>query len=78
MSKETKNTKQRHAPYKAVKYALAGKGVTYRDVAEILDLDVSTVTEKLNGGSDFYISQIKTICETFGFEYAIFFSDNVS
>ena len=33
MSKKTENAKQRHVPYKAFKLAMAGKGLTLRDVA---------------------------------------------
>lgn len=57
MNKETKTSKQQHPPYTAVKNALAGKGLTYKDVANVLGLTEATVQQKLNGGSDFYITE---------------------
>lgn len=35
MKTGTKTTKQQHPPYTAVKNALAGKGLTYKDVANV-------------------------------------------
>ena len=69
---------QRHAPYKEVKHALAGKGITYRDVAELLGITETTVQQKLNGTSDFYISEQVKICEKFSIEPALFFAGDVA
>ena len=38
MSKKTENAKQRHVPYKAFKLAMAGKGLTLRDVAAAIEV----------------------------------------
>lgn len=72
MNKETKTSKQQHPPYTAVKNALAGKGLTYKDVANVLGLTEATVQQKLNGGSDFYITEQIKLCETFKLDPALF------
>lgn len=43
--------------------ALALKGMCYKDVAEALNIDVSTLWRKMNGVSDFYRNEIQTICK---------------
>lgn len=43
--------------------ALALKGMGYKDVAEALNIDVSTLWRKMNGVSDFYRNEIQTICK---------------
>ena len=46
MNKETKTSKQQHPPYTAVKNALAGKGLTYKDVANVLGVTEATVQDR--------------------------------
>jgi len=67
-----------HAPYTALKRALAGAGVTYRMVAELIDVAETTVQLKINGYSDFYISEQKKICEKWEIDPAVFFEENVA
>lgn len=64
---------RKHAPYTAFKNAIAGKGLTLKDVAEVINVTESTLSLKISGGSDFYLSEIKAICEAFGFDSSIFF-----
>ena len=78
MSKKTENAKQRHVPYKAFKHAMAGKGLTLRDVAAAIEVTEATLSQKVNGSSDFYLSEIRTICKTFDFDIVLFFADNVA
>lgn len=78
MSKKTESTKQRHAPYKAFKLAMAGKGLTLRDVAAAIEVTEATLSQKINGSSDFYLTEMRTICTTFGFDFAIFFANDVA
>ena len=75
MNKETKTSKQQHPPYTAVKNALAGKGLTYKDVANVLGVTEATVQQKLNGGSDFYITEQVKLCETFHLDPSLFFGN---
>ena len=61
-----------HAPYVALKRALAGAGVTYRMVAELIGTSETTVQLKINGYSDFYISEQRKICEKWNIPVAVF------
>ena len=70
--------KLKHQPYKALKLFLAGRGVTYEEVGKVIGTTASTVQQKINGGSDFYISEQRAICKAFGIESTIFFTDIVA
>lgn len=70
--------KKKHAPYIAVKHAIAGKGLTYKDVAKVIDVTETTLMLKINGGSDFYLSEMRAICEAFGLDSSIFFAEVVA
>lgn len=63
---------RKHAPYTAVKRWLAGHGITYRDVGEVINCTEATVQLKLNGGSDFYITEQILICKSFDMDPSIF------
>ena len=69
---------RKHAPYTAFKNAIAGKGLALKDVAEVINVTESTLSLKISGGSDFYLSEIKAICEAFGFDSSIFFAEYVA
>lgn len=70
--------KLKHPPYITFKRTLAALGKTYSDVAEVIGTTASTVQLKINGYSDFYLSEQKAICEAFGIESAVFFADFVA
>lgn len=70
--------KKKHAPYIAFKHAIAGKGLTYKDVAKVIDVTETTLMLKINGSSDFFLSEMRKICEAFGLEPAVFFADLVA
>lgn len=70
--------KRCHPPYTTFKRTLAGMGLTYKDVADVIGVTASTVQLKINGQSDFYISEILAICEAFGIDANIFFADLVA
>lgn len=70
--------KKRHAPYITFKRTLAGLGLTYTDVARVIGTTASTVQLKINGDSDFYLSEQRAICEAFGIQAAVFFADLVA
>lgn len=69
---------KKHAPYNTLKLALAGKGLTYKDVASSIGVTPTTLMLKINGESDFYLTEQRTICDTFGLDPAIFFADYVA
>ena len=67
-----------HAPYKKLKLALAGLGVTYKDVADLLGLSETSIGLKINGQSDFFVSEQIAICSNFQIPVEIFFDDVVA
>ncbi len=69
---------KKHAPYIKFKRTLAAMGITYKDIANVIHTTEATVMLKINGESDFYISEQRTICETFGIDPAIFFAVDVA
>ena len=69
---------KKHAPYITLKRALAGKGLTYKDVADSIGVTQTTLMLKINGESDFYLTEQRVICDTFDLDPAIFFADYVA
>lgn len=51
----------RHEPYLALKGFLRERGLTYKDLADILGISVTAVGQKINGQSDFTLSEATTI-----------------
>lgn len=71
-------SKKKHEPYTMLKRTLASLGVTYKDIAKIIGCNEATVMLKINGESDFFISEMKKISETFGIPTSIFFTAAVA
>lgn len=67
-----------HEPYTKFKGWLRCNGLTYRDVAEMLGLSTTTVSAKINGTSDFLLSEIRTIQKQYRLENEIFFKNHVA
>lgn len=61
-----------HAPYDKFKGFLREKRLTYCDIANLLGLSVGTVSQKVNGNSDFYLNEMKIIKEAYNPEDDIF------
>ena len=55
-----------HEPYKKFKGFIREKGITYNDIAHLLGITTSTVSMKVNGYSDFYLSEQKLIEKEYG------------
>lgn len=53
--------KRIHEPYAKFKGWLRSNGLTYKDIAELLGLSVTTVVAKINGASDFLLSEVRLI-----------------
>lgn len=70
--------KKKHPPYVKLKRLFAAREITYKDVAKVIQTTEATVMCKINGDSDFSISEMKTICATFGIDPGIFFADDVA
>lgn len=67
-----------HKPYSKFKGWLRGNDLTYQDVAELLGLSVATISAKINGQSDFSLSEIKELKNHFHLDSDIFFADYVA
>ena len=70
--------KKVHAPYSKFKGWLRTNGLTYKSVAELLGVSVATVSAKVNGNSDFLLSEIQVIKKHYKLDNDIFFTDIVA
>ena len=68
----------KHEPYKRFKGFLCEKGLTYLDIARELGISEASVNKKINGVSDFYISQIELLENVLGVDHHIFLNDKLS
>lgn len=71
-------SKLKHQPYTAFKLWLAGHGYVYKNVAECIDCSEATVQMKINGSSDFLLTEVKDICRHLGCDPAIFFEREIA
>ena len=76
--KGEKRVKKIHKPYNKFKNWLRENRVPYRELADFLGLTIATVAAKINGDSDFYLSEIQAIRKKYGLESEIFFTENVA
>lgn len=67
-----KNRPVVHAPYSKFKGFLREQGLSYRDIADLIGVTVSTVSMKVNGYSDFYLSETEAIKSKYNVERDIF------
>lgn len=67
-----------HKPYAKFKGWLRENGLTYKDIADLLGLSVATVSAKINGDSDFLLSEIMIIRKKYDLNNTIFFTDDVA
>lgn len=71
-------TKAIHKPYDKFKGWLRENKLTYSDIADFLGINVSTVSQKINGQSDFLLSEINAMKEHYGLPGDIFFTSVVA
>lgn len=64
-----------HEPYETFKRALSTMGLHYEDVAKAIGSTPATVQLKVEGYSDFYISEQRAISEQLGIGAETFFAD---
>lgn len=67
-----------HKPYANFKGWLRSNGLTYKNIADLLGLSVATVSAKINGYSDFLLSEIQIIKKHYHLKDAIFFENDVA
>lgn len=61
-----------HKPYNKFKGFIRENSLTYKDIASSLGLTTSTVSMKINGHSDFYLSEIALLKSKYGLSDDIF------
>ncbi len=70
--------RETHKPYAKFKGWIRENGLTYTDIAQFLGLSTAAVTQKINGGSDFLLSEIQALKRRYGLNSEIFFTDDVA
>ncbi|MBU3098347.1 MULTISPECIES: helix-turn-helix domain-containing protein [Clostridium] len=63
-----------HEPYNNLKGWLRGNSLKYEDIAELLGIRIGTVSDKINGLSDFHLYEVEKIVSKYGTSYNIFFN----
>lgn len=61
-----------HEPYQKFKGFMREKGLTYADVAALLGVTTTTVSFKVNGQSDFTLSEANLIMAKYNANHEIF------
>lgn len=69
---QVKNPTSPHAPYAKLKGAIREKGLNYGMLATALGISVTSICNKINGTSDFYISEQSKLEQVFGFTPSTF------
>ena len=67
-----------HKAYNNFKGWLRSNGLTYKDVGTLLGLSVATVSAKINGQSDFLLSEIQILRKHYNLDSDIFFTSDVA
>lgn len=67
-----------HSPYAKFKGWLRSNNLTYKDISRLLGLSVATVSAKINGKSDFLLSEIRAIKKEYKLDDEIFFTNDVA
>lgn len=70
--------KKVHEPYDDFKGWLRSNRLTYSDLAVLLGLNEATISLKINGQSDFSLSEIQRIKNTYNLKSDIFFTSTVA
>lgn len=63
-----------HEPYMGFKGWLRSNSLKYEDIATLLNLTIGTVSDKINGLSDFQLYEVEKIVSEYGTSYNIFFN----
>lgn len=54
------------------------RGIKMKDLAKTIGTTENTARKKVKGGSDFYVHEVKAICDKYGFDKSIFFDNLVA
>lgn len=61
-----------HKPYEKLKTVLRENNITYAEIAKELGVSESSVSKKINGVSDFYLSEVDILLEKYGIHTEVF------
>lgn len=67
--------KRIHPPYFRFKNILKERGITYVQLASLLNMSRGAVGDKINGFSDFYISEMEIIEQKLSIPHSVFFEE---
>lgn len=67
-----------HKPYLRFKGWIRENGLTYSDIAEFLGITTTALSFKINGKSDFSLSEIQALKNKYNLDNNIFFTDDVA
>ena len=67
-----------HTPYNRLKIWLKDNGITYSEIAQLLGRTETSIMFKINGKSDFTLSEIQLLKSTYKINTDIFFTDDVA
>ena len=67
-----------HKPYKRFKGWIRENDLTYADIAVFLGLNPTTIALKINGKSDFLLSEVQALKDHYKLDSNIFFTDDVA
>ncbi|MBQ8390938.1 MAG: hypothetical protein IJX50_00125 [Clostridia bacterium] len=70
--------KKVHEPYHKLKNWLRENRVPYREIADFLGLTIPTVAAKINGDSDFYLSEVQALRRKYGLSADYFYTGTVA
>lgn len=70
--------KKIHAPYDKLKGWLRENRIVYKEIADLIGVSVPTVSAKINGDSDFFLSEVKLIKNRYKPTEDIFFISDVA
>lgn len=73
-----KKKKLIHPPYNRFKGWLRSQRMVYENIADILCVSVPTISAKINGTSDFLLSEVKFLQKKYGLTDDIFFTEDVA
>ncbi len=70
--------KKVHKPYHKFKNWLRENRIPYREIAEFLGVTIPTIAAKINGGSDFYLSEVQALRKKYDLSAEFFSADVVA
>ena len=70
--------KKIHKPYNKMKVWLKDNNITYADLAVLLGRTETCIMHKINGYSDFTLSEVQAIKNEYNLSNDIFFTDDVA